>query len=88
MNTFIYKYSLNVSPFVIELTTDFKVICVHEQNNKPTIWIEVNPDNEKISVQWFIVPTGSIIPKMSIHVGTCFIGPNVWHIYRRKLTKE
>ena len=88
MNSIIYKYQLEVNECVIELPVHFKVVCVHEQNGVPTLWIEQNQNANKISIRWHVVGTGQEIPSYSTHEGTCFIGSYVWHIYRTHVTVE
>jgi hypothetical protein len=56
---------------------------VHEQNLVPTLWIELETSNEMAFETFFICGTGQQLPEDGKHVGTCFIGPNVWHVYQK-----
>ena len=73
----IYKYPLEVDVCTIELPVDSKVICVREQNNVPTVWIEQTPDVSKAECMFYVVPTGGQVPVGTFYVGTCFIGAYV-----------
>jgi hypothetical protein len=79
----IYKYPLHVNFCTIDLPKDSKVVCVHEQNLVPTLWIELETSNEMAFETFFICGTGQQLPEDGKHVGTCFIGPNVWHVYQK-----
>lgn len=77
----IYKYPLEVQACTIDLPEGSKVVCVHEQNIVPTIWVEQDLSRDKIEYRFTVIPTGTHFPEVGDHIGTCFIGPNVWHVY-------
>lgn len=79
----IYKYPLEVNVCTIDLPIGSKVVCVHEQNNVPTLWVEQNTSLPLDQCKFCVVATGHAIPEDGIHIGTCFIGPNVWHVYQK-----
>lgn len=79
----IYKYPLELNVCTIELPKNSKVICVHEQNLIPTLWIEHDMYEEKKDFMFAVVATGQYPPEDGKHIGTCFIGPNVWHVYQK-----
>ena len=93
MKRVIYKYPIHVRACTIDLpTSDFKVVCVREQNNVPTIWIELTISDVNLPLYKpgelgvYIFGTGEEIPAIPdlIYAGTCFTGRNVWHVYTRK----
>jgi len=79
----IYKYNLEVTVCTIELPIGSKVVCVHEQNLVPTIWVEQETTKLKTDFMFCVVGTGQSIPEDGFYIGTCFIGPNVWHVYQK-----
>lgn len=79
----IYKYPLEVCACTIDLPVFSKIVCVHEQNYTPTLWIEQDPNAAKEAITFFVCGTGESIPGNSNHVGTCFIGSYVWHVYQK-----
>jgi hypothetical protein len=78
----IYKYPLEVNVCKIELPLGSRVVCVHEQNNTPTLWIEQDPSNSKMDCKFAVIGTGRPVPEDGRYIGSCFIGPNVWHVYQ------
>lgn len=79
----IYKYPLEINICTIELPIGSRVVCVHEQNLVPTIWVEQDLSKYKTDFMFCVIPTGGQIPEDGHHIGTAFIGPNVWHVYQR-----
>jgi hypothetical protein len=79
----IYKYPLAVTACTIDLPVGSKVICVHEQNGVPTLWVEQNPSLETDAFTFAVIGTGRPVPEDGEHIGTCFIGQNVWHVYKK-----
>lgn len=79
----IYKYPLHVHFCTIDLPKESKVVCVHEQNLVPTLWIEIDTSKGPSLETFFVCGTGQQAPEDGHHVGTCFIGPNVWHVYQK-----
>lgn len=79
----VYKYPLEVNVCTIALPEGSKVVCVHEQNLVPTIWVEQETSNYPKDYMFCVVPTGGQVPMDGKHIGTAFIGPNVWHVYQK-----
>jgi hypothetical protein len=77
----VYKYPLEVNVCTIDLPIDSKVVCVHEQNSVPTLWIEHDTTKPSKEFSFCVVATGGHIPNDWEHIGTCFIGNYVWHVY-------
>lgn len=78
----IYKYPLEVDVCTIELPVFCKVVCVHEQNGVPTLWIEQDTKLRTVDTTFYVVGTGQELPDAA-YVGTCFIGSYVWHVYKK-----
>lgn len=83
----VYKYVLenrNPNEYGIDTLTipiSFRLLHAGIQNNQITIWIEVDPSDEKVTRRVQIVPTGKEIPSRMIYIGTVFQESFVWHIY-------
>jgi len=81
----IHKYHLTENPTELILPHGSTVVCVHEQNGTPTLWIEINLNAgapmEKTTFR--IVGTGGLMKHGNDqYIGTCFIDEFVWHVYK------
>jgi hypothetical protein len=82
----IHKYAIPQYA-MFQVPEGFKTVHVDNQYELVTVWIEIDTDvTELVTVEWFIVGTGHIIPDGTEHVGTCLAhhGEFVWHIYERR----
>ena len=78
----IYKYPLSLPQVnALELPESFFVALVAIQEGQIRIWIEHDPEAEKIPYQFISYGTGHPIPKHMTHVGSVISGPYVWHVY-------
>ena len=79
-NRVVYKYTASDTTITVPKNTN--IIHAGLQDDKLCIWAEVNPEelnDTRVTVD--IVGTGHPIPSGTIHVGTFFQGPFVWHVY-------
>lgn len=85
MTDVIHKYVLNQGPYAkttIQLPDNFLVLYVTDQHGELTIWVELDPEEEKIPHTFYVLPTGGeIFPSMD-HVGSVLMSSGlVWHVY-------
>lgn len=66
----IWKFNLDMYSDAITVPSGSNVIHFDLQHGKPTIWIEVIPDNEPVTLKVVGVPTGGQIPVNSQHIKT------------------
>jgi hypothetical protein len=78
----VYKYQFGLEGKVLPLPVGSKVVCVGQQEERITVWIEQDIEKDPYDFHFYIVPTGSDVPFGTFYVGTSFIGPFVWHIYQ------
>jgi hypothetical protein len=78
----IYKYDLDVSDEIQEITMPEGSIVVHTnlQNQRPTMWVLLETDNKPVMRLFTIHGTGHPIPTPERYVGTVMAPPFVWHI--------
>lgn len=66
----------------IKIPRDAKVVHVAIQETVPTIWAEVELNNEFVGRGVAVIGTGQPVPADSAtHVGTVLDGIWVWHVY-------
>lgn len=84
----VWKYPLKVQDAAQNLMVPHggKIVHVANQNNTPTLWIEVNSNHVDEQRTFRMFGTGHPIePAFWEHVGSCIITPFVWHIYEWKV---
>ena len=86
MSRKVYKYQLPLQEELkIPMPMGAKVLHFANQNEIPTIWVEVDTDEQDRAKTFFIVGTGHDIPtgKTVVYIGSAlFAGGNlVWHLY-------
>ncbi len=60
----VYKYTIPLGYFSLELPQGARILTVHEQHGEPQIWVLVNPDKSFTETRNFmIVGTGHPIEK-------------------------
>lgn len=77
----VYKYPLNVKT-CIYLPKDAVCVLV-SQLELAYAWFELDTDKDCEERIFDIVGTGDSILKGSVHVGSFFQPPFVWHLYER-----
>ncbi len=83
-NRVVWKYTLPHNGATFNLDKEAKVVHVGVQDGALCIWIEHDPEQGGDHVHDFtVVGTGHPVPEFMNHVGSCFQGPFVWHIYRK-----
>ena len=93
MNTSIWKFDL-LGPDTVDLNhalhgvpmpQDAKILCVHEQGNRPMLWAAVDPEAKKILRKILIQGTGdgSIEKIAEKYIGSVFLdkGAFVFHFF-------
>lgn len=81
----VYKYPLTLSPSqTIEMPYGANIVHVHEQDNRPCLWAEVNTSSPIIERTFCVVATGEDVPMGARHVGTIHIDWTVWHVYETR----
>jgi hypothetical protein len=59
-----------------------RVVHVAEQHARPTMWVELDPDEPPVQRTFEIFGTGHpVLDPTAVYVGTCVGQPFVWHIY-------
>ena len=77
----VWKYPIRQRP--IEMPTDAKVVHFGMQGGQAMVWVEVGVTNVTSARDLCVYGTGHEIPEHAKHLGTCFDGPFVWHLYDR-----
>lgn len=84
----IYKYEIIPGQKEsIQLPADAKILCVHEQDGNPHVWVEIDLDKQSIERVLFIIGTGwrgNHIEDNDVYLGTAFCDGLVWHVYERR----
>lgn len=80
----ILKYPIAITDeFVIEMPKKHKILVADVINHQAYIWALVDPDSEKVHVNFVIYGTGHAIDKPGEYVGTVQSMGGVWHIFKR-----
>lgn len=81
-NLQIWKYEI---PFpdgsVIEIPYPCEVVALQVQNDRPCIWVSVDPNGTKYKRCFKWVGTGHTYPADWIYVGTLQGGLFIWHLF-------
>ncbi len=84
MSRVVFKYPLSPLAGPTEVPRG-RPVMVGDQGG-PTVWVEhssESPDHSNPD-HYYIFGTGHSIPDEGLeHVGSCFSGPFVWHVYRQ-----
>lgn len=78
----IYKYPLQVTDGrqYVEMPDGSEIVHVEEQHGVPTLWAKVKWNTDMVLRKFTVVGTGHAFDPDLTHVGTCQIGPFVWHV--------
>lgn len=79
----IWKFTIPPDYASLPITVPAGAHIIHTgaQNGVPTLWCEVDPSGPLEDRYFFVYGTGQDLPPRSLHIGTYFDGPFVWHIY-------
>jgi len=78
----IWKYELRYGLMSYELPKGAVPLHVHNQNETPTLWAEVDTEELETEKRLFeIVSTGGMGPDIGQYIGTLHQPPYVWHVY-------
>jgi len=82
MNTKIWKFLFEVVDFqTLNIPYGAKLLHIGTQQDIPTLWAAVNPEQPLENRRFWVVGTGGRIPRDSTYVGTSVGSEFVWHIY-------
>lgn len=83
MKKAIYKYTLNeqVNKQTIEMPRTAKILSIQNQNDKITIWAEVDLNIMGGTRTFNVVTTGHDFPELAVYRATVQIGAFVWHVF-------
>lgn len=80
----IHKYAITSPNTELQIPRGAKFLACREQHERPTLWFQVDPAAIAIPRRFEVHPTGGDIDEAHLaYMGTCFIGPLVWHVYER-----
>lgn len=84
MTKTVNKHPIPISnhKFSLMLQTGFKFLRAGVQNENAFMWLEVFPDMPKQQIDFATYGTGQEIPDQAQYLGTYWIGPFVFHLYR------
>ena len=72
---------LHGEPVVLEMPRGATVVRFAMQCGQPTLWAEVDPDQECERREFAVLGTGHPIADGAAYVGSWEQGPFVWHLY-------
>jgi len=62
----IYKYEIKAGSNEFELPSDAKPLTVQMQDNKPYMWVLLDPESPKVKRYFFTIGTGHIIDNIML----------------------
>jgi len=80
----IYKYELLIADNQkVELSEDFEILTVQNQDGKLVMWVLIDPDMPECKVNVNIIGTGNPIYNSSVgeYISTVQMGMFVWHVF-------
>ena len=82
----VYKYNIPIEDyFELDLPINSKILCFQIQNEKPTLWVLVNPYNTLYRHKFRLFGTGHPISEdyNLSYIGTCQMmeGALIWHLF-------
>jgi len=78
----IWKYSFEIADTkVLEVPRHSMFLHAEAQNDKLTLWFEVETENTREEIHLNIVGTGFQVPNNGIYLTTIVFPIFVWHIY-------
>jgi hypothetical protein len=82
----LWKYPItnfHLAPTELEIPKGGEVLAVQNQFEVPTIWVKVNPDNEKEKRKFQIYGTGHPLDENIDYIGTFQEdnGQLIWHLF-------
>ena len=84
MNRTVFKYTVPVFAGVsssLALPKDAQIIKVDMKGALITLWVIVEPNNERVLRSFIVHGTGHAVHPKGVYVGTVFDGPFVWHLF-------
>lgn len=82
--TTIWKFSVSIQDtLIITMPKNARILDLQVQDNQATIWVLVNPGNEKEERRFRIIGTGDPLPQEIAldYIGTIQMPPLVWHLF-------
>lgn len=83
----IYKYEIPLEDqFEIEVPEDYEILTLQMQNNKPCIWMAVDPKRKLTKLTFKTYGTGDDIESEKVirYIGTYQKDFMVWHVFQKK----
>lgn len=82
----VFKYAIGLTDkATLDVPAGAEWIHVAWQNSRLCVWGIVESDNEKVSIDFFVVGTGHPMPERPVaHIGSVLDGPFVWHVFTRE----
>jgi hypothetical protein len=79
----VWKYPLSSFPAIILVPKGAKILKLAIQDNFPTLWILVNPEENVEERIFDYYGTGFTINNIDhkVYIDTWFNGPFVWHLF-------
>lgn len=80
----VFKYPLNLKSRAqtVSMPVGARIVHVHEQDERPVLWAEVNTSAPVGERTFSIFATGEpIAAGFPCYVGTVHVGWTVWHVY-------
>lgn len=83
----IWKWGLSLGTNTVQMPEGTTILSFGNQLEKPTIWGEVDVDQEREDRVFVIVGTGHEIPDNGLYLGTAQFmeGALVWHLYELRV---
>lgn len=72
----------------IEIHQGARPVLFGKQQDRFTVWYEVDTGEPIITYEWFISGTGIRLPENARHIGSIIDGAFVWHFYWRRKEAE
>ena len=79
----IWKFPIPVQDIIyrVMMPEGAEVLHFDVQNDQPTIWARVDPARSLVPHTFRLAGTGHLLNNAGRHLGTCFHGPLVWHLF-------
>lgn len=84
----IYKFPMETGQTEVRYGGSPRIALVTMQNGAPTVWLEVDTEEDLAVRQFRVFGTGMEIPDGWQHVGSCQDGIFIWHVYYQPLVGE
>ena len=85
----VWKFPLALQGLIsVGMPEGAEILHLDMQGRVPTIWALVEPERPDVMRRFQLVGTGAPLAESDgfpvTHIGTCFDGPFVWHLFEAK----